>query len=62
MSKRSRGQSRQLRPDPAAANIRDPQQQGELEQDFQPEEKIDRDSPEQQIAEHSVKEKRTGKK
>ena len=37
MSKRHRGHSRQLRPDPAAPNIRDPQQeQDDLEESKKP--------------------------
>jgi hypothetical protein len=56
MSKRPRGQSRQLRPDPAADNIRDPQQeQDELEQSGQPSERIGQENPEQFAAEQAVK-------
>jgi hypothetical protein len=59
MSKRPRGQSRQLRPDPAALNIRDPQQeQDELEQSGEPSERIGQDNPEQIAAEKAVKTKR----
>lgn len=58
MSKRSRGQSRQLRPDPAADNIRDPQQeQDELEQSGQPSERLGQDNPEQLNAEKLPKSK-----
>jgi len=56
MSKRHRGHSRQLRPDPAAPNIRDPQQdQDELEQGGQPSDRIGQENPEQDKAERTVK-------
>ena len=47
MSKRHRGHSRQLRPDPAAANIRDPQQeQDDLEESKKPSEPMGQANPE----------------
>lgn len=58
MSKRHRGHSRQLRPDPAAPNIRDPQQeQDELEQRGEPSERIGQENPEQFAADKTVKAK-----
>jgi hypothetical protein len=62
MSKRHRGHSRQLRPDPAADNIRDPQQeQDELEQSGQPSDRIGEENPEQNKAERVVKGRRKDK-
>jgi hypothetical protein len=59
MSKRPKGMSRQLRPDPAADNIRDPQQeQDELEQSGQPSERLGQENPQQGAAEKAVKTKR----
>lgn len=59
MSKRPRGQSRQLRPDPAALNIRDPQQeQDDLEESRKPSEPMAQGNPDQDGAERSVKTKR----
>ena len=62
MSKRHRGHSRQLRPDPAAANIRDPQQeQDDLEESKKPSEPMGQANPEQEGAEPAVKRKRKDK-
>ena len=59
MSKRHRGHSRQLRPDPAALNIRDPQQeQDDLEESKKPTEPIGQANPEQAKTEPPVKTKR----
>ena len=59
MSKRHRGHSRQLRPDPAADNIRDPQQdQDDLEKSKKPSEPTGQANPEQERAEQVVKGKR----
>lgn len=62
MSKRPRGQSRQLRPDPAALNIRDPQQeQDDLEESKRPSEPAGQANPEQDPGEQAVKQKRKHK-
>ena len=62
MSKRHRGHSRQLRPDPAAANIRDPQQeQDDLEESKKSPDPVGQAKPDEDRVEPGVKGRRKDK-